>query len=143
MRKGRGKGAAMEHGTPRFAPSRRATLLALVACMCLSATPAFALSDKEEARVLAMLALLEKRSDLVFIRNGDSHSAVDAAAHLRLKLARTRSRLDTAEQFVDKVASSSSVSGAPYLIQQYGKPFEPAKPFLQQLLKQAGQPSGR
>ncbi|MBF5007753.1 DUF5329 family protein [Diaphorobacter sp. NR2-3-3-1] len=111
--------------------------------MSLPAAPALALSGSEEARVQAMLALLEKRSDLVFIRNGESHSAVDAVAHLKLKLSRTRNRLDSAEQFVDKVASSSSMSGAPYLIQQSGKPSEPAKPFLQQLLKQASQHSGQ
>ncbi|MGC3965630.1 MAG: YfeK family protein [Rhodocyclaceae bacterium] len=111
------------------------TLLALTLGLLL-ASPALALSAREEARVNAMLAALEKRTDLVFIRNGEKYNAADAVAHLKLKLSRTRDRLDTAEEFIDKVASSSSMSGEPYTIQQAGKPAQPAKPFLHELLKQ-------
>ena len=125
-----------------FTTHRRALMvsltLALLSVMC--ATPALAaLSTKEEARINAMLALLEKRSDLAFIRNGSSHNAVDAVAHLKLKLSRTRNRIDTAEQFIDKVASSSSVTGESYMIQQAGQKPEPAKPFLHKLLEQVNQ----
>ncbi|MFA9440325.1 YfeK family protein [Uliginosibacterium sp. sgz301328] len=119
----------------RFALFLRVVLVALTLGL-LSPLPAFALSAKEEARVDAMLAALAKRTDLVFIRNGEKHNAADAVAHLRLKLSRTRNRLDTAEEFIDKVASSSSMSGEPYTIQQAGKPAQPAKPFLHELLKQ-------
>jgi cytochrome c556 len=120
---------ALSHRTLR-------TLLVTVALGLLCSTPALALPPQEEARVQALLSALEKRSDVTFIRNGERHNATEAVAHLKLKLSRTRNRLDNAEQFVDKVASSSSISGEPYYIQEAGKPTQAAKPFLQTLLKQ-------
>ncbi len=38
------------------------------------------------------------------MRNGDEHTCYEAVSHLRLKLGNTRNRIDTAEQFIDKVA---------------------------------------
>lgn len=98
---------------------------------------AHALSSKEWARINAMLSTLEKRSDLVFIRNGQEHNTAEAVSHLRLKLDNTRNRLETAEQFIDKVASSSSISGQPYFVRQRGKAPQPANTFLHNLLKQS------
>lgn len=99
--------------------------------------PAFALSSREEARINTMLAALEKQAGIVFIRNGSEHTAAEAASHLRLKLSKTRDRLDSAEQFIDKVASSSSLTGQPYLVREAGKGERPANAFLHELLKRA------
>jgi hypothetical protein len=52
-----------------------------------------------------------------FIRNGKAHDASEAAAHLAFKYARAKSRVSTAEDFIKRVASKSSVSGKEYLIQ--------------------------
>ena len=112
-------------------------LPAVLAALLILATPAFALSDREEARVEAMLAALEQSKDVVFIRNGDEHTAAEAASHLRLKLSKTRNRLDSAEQFIDKVGSSSSISGRPYLVREPGKGERTANAFLHELLRQA------
>ena len=112
-------------------------LPAVLAALLILATPAFALSDREEARVEAMLAALEQSKDVVFIRNGDEHTAAEAASHLRLKLSKTRNRLDSAEQFIDKVGSSSSISGRPYLVREPGKGERTANVFLHELLRQA------
>lgn len=107
---------------------------ALISMLC--AAPAFALSDKEEARVSALLSALEKRTDLVFIRNDTEHTAAEAVSHLKLKLSKTRNRLDSAEQFIDKVGSSSSWSGRPYLVREPGREAKPANLFLHELLRQ-------
>ena len=107
----------------------------LLAALLVMATPALALSDREEARVEAMLAALEQSKDVVFIRNGDEHTAAEAASHLRLKLSKTRNRLDSAEQFIDKVGSSSSISGRPYLVREPGKGERTANAFLHELLR--------
>lgn len=112
-------------------------LPAVLAAILLLATPAFALSDREEARVEAMLAALEQSRDVVFIRNGGEHTAAEAASHLRLKLSKTRNRLDNAEQFIDKVGSSSSLSGRPYMVREPGKGERTANAFLHELLRQA------
>lgn len=116
------------------------TLVMVFLCSMLwlhgTATAAHALSPNEEARISAMLDALERQTDMIFIRNGSEHSAAQAAAHLRLKLDKTRNRLESAEQFIDKVASSSSMSGKPYMVRLPGKPEETANSFLHRLLQQ-------
>lgn len=53
-----------------------------------------------------------------------------------MKLGNTRNRIDTAEQFIDKVASSSSITGKPYIVKIPGKSDENAQPFLHALIAQ-------
>ena len=90
----------------------------------------------EEARINAMLEGLAQKKDLIFVRNGDEHTCDEAVSHLRLKLGNTRNRIDTAEQFIDKVASSSSITGKPYIVKIPGKSDENAQPFLHALIAQ-------
>lgn len=83
----------------------------------LMTLPVYAkLTAHEEARINAMLEGLAQKKDLIFVRNGDEHTCYEAVSHLRLKLGNTRNRIDTAEQFIDKVASSSSITGKPYIV---------------------------
>lgn len=108
-------------------------ICALVAL--LLALPAYAkLNAHEEARINAMLDALAQKKDLIFVRNGDAHHCEAAVSHLRLKLSNTRNRIDTAEQFIDKVASSSSITGKPYLVKIPGQSDEQAKPYLHALI---------
>lgn len=55
-------------------------------------------------------------SDCQFERNGSWYDADEAQAHLRKKLAYLRKRdlADTAEQFIERAGSESSLSGKPY-----------------------------
>lgn len=66
-------------------------------------------------------ALLERlaQSGCRFQRNGEWHGAQEAREHLENKLAHLerRSALLSAEQFIEKAASASSISGKPYLVQ--------------------------
>lgn len=102
----------------------------------LMTLPAYAkLTAHEEARINAMLEGLAQKKDLIFVRNGDEHTCDEAVSHLRLKLGNTRNRIDTAEQFIDKVASSSSITGKPYIVKMPGKSDENAQPFLHALLR--------
>lgn len=94
------------------------------------------LTAHEEARINAMLEGLAQKKDLIFVRNGDEHTCDEAVSHLRLKLGNTRNRIDTAEQFIDKVASSSSITGKPYIVKIPGKSDENAQPFLHALIAQ-------
>ena len=103
----------------------------------LMTLPAYAkLTAHEEARINAMLEGLAQKKDLIFVRNGDEHTCDEAVSHLRLKLGNTRNRIDTAEQFIDKVASSSSITGKPYIVKIPGKSDENAQPFLHALIAQ-------
>lgn len=51
-------------------------------------------------------------------RNGTWYPAADARSHLmtKLKYLEDRGAVQTAEQFIERAASKSSVSGRPYLI---------------------------
>ena len=53
-------------------------------------------------------------SECEFNRNGSLHSAEAAAEHLELKYARGRRYADSAEAFIEHLASKSSWSGKPY-----------------------------
>ena len=53
-------------------------------------------------------------SECEFNRNGSLHSAEAAAAHLELKYARGERYADSAEAFIERLASKSSWSGKPY-----------------------------
>lgn len=65
--------------------------------------------------------------DAVFIRNGTSYDASQAAAHLRLKWRFAGSRIHTADEFITCCATRSSVSGISYTIRfAHGPPVDAA-----------------
>ena len=53
-------------------------------------------------------------SECEFNRNGSLHSAEAAATHLELKYSRGKRYADSAEAFIERLASKSSWSGKPY-----------------------------
>ena len=53
-------------------------------------------------------------SECEFNRNGSLHSAEAAAEHLELKYSRGKRYADSAEAFIERLASTSSWSGEPY-----------------------------
>ncbi len=55
-------------------------------------------------------------SDCTFIRNGKEYDAEDAEAHLRMKYRRGKRYAKTTEDFIDNLASRSSMSKKPYHI---------------------------
>lgn len=69
----------------------------------------------ESQKIDGLLARLMD-SDAVFIRNGEEHIGVHAAAHLRTKLDAAGGRVKTAREFIEQVASRSSVSGEVYKV---------------------------
>lgn len=54
--------------------------------------------------------------DAVFIRNGEEHTAKKAAEHLAYKYKKAVNKITTAKEFIDFLASKSSVTGTPYQI---------------------------
>ena len=55
-------------------------------------------------------------SDCVFIRNGREHDAREARDHLQMKRRRGRRHYDDTDEFIEKIASRSSLSRKPYRI---------------------------
>jgi len=72
-------------------------------------------------------------SNCTFTRNGKDHSAVEARDHLAMKYRRAGSRVKTAEAFIEHLASESSWTGKPYLI-QCGEESVPSRNWLTERL---------
>ena len=70
----------------------------------------------ESDKIEHLIALIETMEGAVFIRNGTEHPPGEAADHLRMKLKAADGRIETASQFIDFIATRSSISGKDYLI---------------------------
>jgi hypothetical protein len=94
------------------------TIALLIAFFLICALPpsAFATPSTDESAAIDHLITFVRESKLEFIRNGVSYNSADAAEHLSLKYGQAKDRLSTADEFIDNVASKSSLSGKPYLI---------------------------
>ncbi|HHJ18058.1 MAG TPA: hypothetical protein ENJ80_15355 [Gammaproteobacteria bacterium] len=55
-------------------------------------------------------------SGLRFIRNSKAHNGPEAAEHMKNKYEHFRDEITTAEDFIDRAASKSLVTGRPYLV---------------------------
>ncbi len=87
------------------------------------AFPALARDVTLELQKTAALLEAVKTSDVTFIRNGTEYTAREAYEHLQKKLKAAQNSWFappkerwTAELFIEKVASRSSISRKPYLI---------------------------
>jgi hypothetical protein len=96
--------------------------------------PVAAMSEPD--RIEALIAHIEGLSTAVFVRNGAAHSAADAASHLRAKWKRAGSEVATAEQFIDLIATQSSMSGEAYVIRLADGTEAPAGAYLHARLRE-------
>jgi len=55
-------------------------------------------------------------SGLTFIRNSERHASFDAAEHMNSKYEYFRGKIKTPEDFIQRCASKSLMSGKPYLV---------------------------
>ncbi len=90
-------------------------------------------ADEPDNPEIQYLLTFVADSGCVFHRNGDDHDAADAADHLRLKYSRGRRYADTAENFIDRLASESSWSGETYQV-TCGETTEPSGDWLHRAL---------
>jgi hypothetical protein len=90
------------------------TFLSLVLLLWLPAQSAVSAEPEEEIEFLLQAI---GQSGCGFNRNGKEHSPKDAEKHLRMKYNRTKSRIKTADAFIERLASESSWTGRPYQIQ--------------------------
>ncbi|HXB41163.1 MAG TPA: DUF5329 domain-containing protein [Bacteroidia bacterium] len=117
----------------------------LIVCSCLlfagkSAVPvvevnAFIIKLTEEQKIGMLIDYIKNLKDAVFIRNGDEHTAEEAAEHLRSKRKKAGSKVKTAVEFIVHIASKSSISGKPYFIKFKDGKIIPSKDLLVEELK--------
>lgn len=135
---------------PRTA--RRVVLRALVLGVFLTGvTPsALAKPPSQMERIEALLKIVGK-AKVVFIRNGTRHTATEAENHMRRKLRNATRGLFgwgspkkvTVEDFITKIASRSSMSGKPYLVEVNGAKPYPVERWLRHRLAEIEKRLGR
>ena len=93
----------------------------LIVCAMISPLEMFAQTTTthpltEDQKIEALIVGVEKATNIQFYRNGSYYDAATAASHLRLKRRKAGSAVKTAADFIDKLATKSSVSGEIYKI---------------------------
>ncbi len=102
---------------------RAALALALIIPGSALAAP----GDTARREIAGLIGALDG-SSCRFQRNGSWHAAAEARAHLQRKYdyLLKKDKVDTAEQFIERAASQSSMSGKPYRIACPGQPEQTA-----------------
>lgn len=70
----------------------------------------------EQQKIEALIASIEKLDNAKFYRNGSYYDSKSAGKHLRMKLEKAGGKIKTARDFIDKIATKSSMSGEYYKI---------------------------
>ena len=70
----------------------------------------------ERKKIDFLISSVENIKEAKFIRNGAEYNGKEAAEHLRMKLQKTGSKVQTADDFIRLCASKSFISGKPYMI---------------------------
>jgi len=94
--------------------------------------PAHANATKltEEQKINLLIKYVAGLEGATFIRNGDAHAAKDAAEHLQMKRRKAGSKVKTAREFIDGLASESYLSGEPYQIKMKDGKVYPSRDIL-------------
>jgi hypothetical protein len=105
----------------------------LVAVLLIAASSVWAEEQTVTVEVDYLINAVSE-SGCNFVRNGKEHTPSEAADHLQMKARRGKRYYDTTEEFIDRIASKSSWSGNPYLIQCDGQPDVPAADWFSRVL---------
>jgi len=108
--------------------------------LLLLAPPSFGqaqtLPTAEKQKIEALIKHVGDLKDAKFVRNGGTYEPSTAVRFLRGKWNANRSRVMSAQDFIDKVASLSGTSGKPYLIRfDDGKEIKSSEFLLAELKK--------
>ncbi len=110
--------------------------IAAVLAMHASAQPTRPATEEIQTLLAAM-----EQSGCDFYRNGSWHTAVEARAHLARKLAEVERRHPprSADEFIDAVATRSSISSEPYWVRCPGVAPIPSATWFRQTLERSRQ----
>lgn len=89
----------------------------------------------EDAKIERLILGIAELENATFIRNGGEHTAREAADHLRSKWQSGKGQIQTAEQFIEGIASKSSLSGTPYEIRFADGRTQPSGVYLRERLR--------
>jgi len=89
----------------------------------------------ELSRIERLIRFVETQKDMKFVRNGSEYSCAEAAKFLRGKLESMGAEVTTAREFIERIATKSSMSGLPYHVKFADGKMIPAAQFLADELK--------
>jgi len=110
-------------------------LLALCGLGASAGSCAAAPPPLEQARIDKLIHHVETQQGMKFIRNGTEYTCTQAAKFLRGKMDSMGGEVTTAREFIDRIATKSSMSGRPYHVRFSDGQLVPAAQFLGEELK--------
>jgi len=119
---------------------RFAALVSLLPLMALARLAHATPSAEEHKLITALIDRVQKMSTMKFMRNGDEHSSIDAAEHMEAKYKYFKDEIVTADDFIDRCASRSEVTGKPYMVKLANGKTHDANAFLKQELRALRRP---
>jgi hypothetical protein len=120
---------------------RRSFLVSVTTLMALRAVAA-APPPHEQSRIDKLISFVEAQKGMKFVRNGTEYECSDAAKFLRGKLVSMGDDIKTAREFIERIASKSSMSGKPYEVKfADGKTMLASKFLGDELKRLEGQPA--
>jgi len=108
-------------------------LTGLAFAVGVAATPCFAATDAPTE--IAYLVDLVRHSNCTFIRNGTEYDGAKAADHVQQKYDYYRKEIFTTEDFIDKAATKSMLSGEAYQVRCPGEAATPSAVWLRTQLQ--------
>jgi hypothetical protein len=85
---------------------------------------------REQSRIERLIRFVETQKDMKFIRNGSEYTCAEAARFMRGKLESMGGEVTTAREFIERIATRSSMSGEPYHVKFADGRMVPAARFL-------------
>src|SRR4051812_33352173 len=89
----------------------------LVAALLILFQGTVAVRADSTADEIAYLLTFIRESPCTFIRNGSEYDGAAAADHVNAKYQHFKGEIKTAEEFIDRAATKSLMSGEPYQVQ--------------------------
>jgi Fe-S oxidoreductase len=115
----------------RFWRAALLTLLLGASALLAQAAP----SAAEEKLIDTLILRVSKMDAMIFLRNGNEYNAADAAKHMQAKYDYFKKELVTAEDFIDRCASRSEVTGQAYKVKLANGAVRDANEFLNSELR--------
>jgi hypothetical protein len=110
----------------RFLRTALFALLLGAAAALAQATP----SASEQKLIDTLILRVSNMKTMTFMRNGDEHNAADAAKHMKAKFDHFKDEIVTAEDFIDRCASRSEMTGKAYQVKMPNGAVRDANEFL-------------
>ena len=110
---------------------RSIAILLFAGLSCASGT---AWADTTDAEIQYILTTVGQ-SECIFVRNGTEHPPGEAESHLRLKYRKGARYVNSSEDFIDRLASSSSWTNRLYRIRCPGEAEQTATVWLHSMLR--------